>query len=142
MPLLAASALIESVLAVRQPLSAPTWENPTTSFLSAAKVAVTVPTSNADRPSRLIERLNTLIFFIFLGNCFRSTPLRERRNTTNPNTFFPGKINIYFSKAHECKDLIHFAKKTELNALDGNAKQEFRSLGTTGVQELQETQLS
>src|ERR1041384_4486902 len=41
MPRLAASDLMDSVLAVRQPLSAPICEKPTTIFLSAAEAAHT-----------------------------------------------------------------------------------------------------
>src|SRR5215467_10687537 len=44
-PRLAASDLIESVFAVRQPLSAPIWENPTTTFFLPPETPVFSPSA-------------------------------------------------------------------------------------------------
>ncbi len=63
-----------------------------------------------------MERLKTLMFFIFLGNYLRENPASKAEKYDTPNTFFREKINVYFLQSAGRHGLNSVCKKNELSA--------------------------
>src|SRR5437868_4599500 len=95
MPRLAASDLMESVLAVRQPLSAPICEKPTISFLSAAEARCALPARSARMRRGLVKRLMCGFMILICKRCFNIQWRKEDKITME---FPPSDVTARESK--------------------------------------------